>query len=108
MFRTVDDTEYYFNRETLTWTLLPEFEAVFDLSIEKFFEQCDDMVNHISKLNAIINNAYDASEVERKAQYSQKLAEQLPNVIEWVKTNTDKTSEEDVLELALHILNKRN
>ena len=108
MFRSVDDTEYYFNRETLTWTLLPEFENVFDISIEKFFEQHDDMVNHISKLNTIINNAYDASEVERKAQYSQKLAEQLHNVIEWVKTNTNKTSEDDVLELALHILNKRN
>ena len=59
-------------------------------------------------MNAITANAYDAKEFERKAQYSQRLAEQLPTVIEWVKTNTDKTSEEDVLELALHILNKRN
>lgn len=108
LFRTVDDAKYYFNCDALNWKLLPEVKEQFDFSINRFFEYNDEMVNHILRMNTITANAYDAKEFERKVQYSQRLAEQLPNVIEWVKTNTDKTSEEDVLELALHILNKRN
>ena len=108
LFRTVNDTKYYFNCDTLNWKLLPEVKEQFDFSINTFFEHHDEMVNHILQINAITANAYDAKEFERKAQYSHRLAEQLPNVIEWVKANTDKTSEEDILELALHILNKRN
>lgn len=108
LFTDLYNAKYYFNMESLTWKLLPGLEEQFDFSIEKFFERHTDMKNHISRMNIIVAQAYDAKEFERKAQYSQKLAEQLPNVIEWVKTNTDKTSEEGVLELALHILNKRN
>ena len=108
LFTDLYNAKYYFNMESLTWKLLPGLEEQFDFSVEKFFERHTDMRNHISRMNIIVAQAYDAKEFERKAQYSQKLAEQLPNVIEWVKTNTDKTSEEDILELALHILNKRN
>lgn len=108
LFTDLCNAKYYFNMESLNWTLLPGLEDQFDFSVENFFERHIDMRTHISRMNAIVTQAYDAKEFERKAQYSQRLAEQLPNVIEWVKTNTDKTSEEDVLELALHILNKRN
>jgi len=108
LFTDLHNAKYYFNMDSLTWKLLPGLEDQFDFSVEEFFERHEDMRNHISRMNAITTNAYDAKEFERKAQYSQRLASQLPNVIEWVKTNTDKTSEEDVLALALHILNKRN
>lgn len=108
LFTDLHNAKYYFNMESLTWKLLSGLEDQFDFSVENFFERHDDMRNHISRMNSITLNAYDAKEFEKKAQYSQRLAEQLPNVIEWVKTNTDKTSEEDVLALALHILNKRN
>ena len=108
LFTDLHNAKYYFNTESLTWTLLPDLEEQFDFSIDNFFNRHTDMRNHISRMNTIVAQAYDAKEFERKAQYSRRLAEQLPGVIEWVKTNTDKTSEEDVLELALHILNKRN
>lgn len=108
LFTDLHNAKYYFNTESLTWKLLPGLEDQFDFSVENFFERHIDMRTHISRMNSIVAQAYDAKEFERKAQYSQRLAEQLPNVIEWVKTNTDKTSKEDVLELALHILNKRN
>lgn len=108
LFTDLHNAKYYFNTESLTWKLLPGLEDQFDFSVDNFFERHIDMRTHISRMNSITVNAYDAKEFERKAQYSQRLAEQLPNVIEWVKTNTDKTSQDDVLELALHILNKRN
>lgn len=108
LFTDLYNAKYYFNTESLTWKLLPGLEDQFDFSVDNFFERHIDMRTHISRMNSIVAQAYDAKEFERKAQYSQRLAEQLPNVIEWVKTNTDKTSTEDVLELALHILNKRN
>lgn len=108
LFNSLNDAKCYFNMDSLEWKIFEGIADRYDVSLEKFFERCSAMSNHISKMNTIVAQAYDAKEFERKAQYSQRLAEQLPNVIEWVKANTDKTSEEDVLELALHILNKRN
>jgi len=108
LFTDVHNAKYYFNMESLNWKLLPGLEDQFDFSVEKFFERHDDMRNHISRMNSITVNAYDAKEFERKAQYSQRLASQLPGVIEWVKENTDKTTDDEIMTLALHILNKRN
>ena len=108
MFQDVYNSKYYFNQDTLTWKILSGLEDQFDFSVEKFFERHNEMANHISRMNTITINAYDAKEFERKAQYSRRLAEQLPNVIEWVKENTDKTTDDEIMELALHILNKRN
>lgn len=108
MFQDIHNSKYYFNQDTLTWKILSGLEDQFDFSVEKFFERHNEMANHISRMNTITINAYDAKEFERKAQYSRRLAEQLPNVIEWVKENTDKTTDSEIMELALHILNKRN
>lgn len=58
-----------------------------------------------NKLN--LNNAYDVIEEEKKAKFEAFKATKMPGIIEWVKNNTDKTTEEDIMKLAEHIFNKR-
>ena len=108
MFQDLYNSKYYFNQDTLTWKILPGLEDQCNFSVEKFFERHNEMVNHISRMNIISARAYDAKVEEERKAYSTKLAEQLPNVIEWVKENTDKTTDDEIMGLALHILNKRN
>lgn len=58
-----------------------------------------------NKLN--LNNAYDVIEEEKKAKFEAFKATKMPGIIEWVKNNTDKTTEEEIMKLAEHIFNKR-
>ena len=51
-------------------------------------------------------NAYDVVEEEKKAKLLAFKETKMPGIIEWVKNNTDKETEEDVMELAEHIFNK--
>ena len=55
----------------------------------------------------LINTAYDAEEAERKRKLAEVRAKELPNIIEWVKNNTDKTTDKDIMALALKILAKK-
>ena len=54
-----------------------------------------------------LDNAYDVIEEEKKAKQEAFKASKMPAIIEWVKNNTDKTTEEEILKLAEHIFNKR-
>ena len=54
-----------------------------------------------------LDNAYDVIEEEKKAKQEAFKASKMPGIIEWVKNNTDKTTEEEILKLAEHIFNKR-
>ena len=47
------------------------------------------------------------NEAENKA-YEDLKAQKLPEIIEWVKNNTDKTEEQEIIELAEHIFYKHN
>lgn len=50
-----------------------------------------------------------AEYTERKAkEEEEKMMAELPKIIEWVKANTDKTTEEDIINLAKHIWRKYN
>lgn len=51
-------------------------------------------------------NAYDVVEEEKKAKLLAFKETKMPGIIEWVKNNTDKETEEDIMELAEHIFNK--
>ena len=56
--------------------------------------------------NIDLANAYDVVEEEKKAKFQAFMESKMPSIIEWVKKNTDKTEEEDILGLAKHIFNK--
>ena len=61
-----------------------------------------------SKGNKInLDNAYDVVEEEKKAKFQAFKDSKMPGIIEWVKNNTDKTTEEEILALAEHIFNKK-
>ena len=51
--------------------------------------------------------AYDEVEEEAKKKAEEFKASKMPGIIEWVKTNTDKKTEEEINTLAEHIFNKR-
>ncbi len=51
-------------------------------------------------------NVYDVVEEEKKAKLLAFKETKMPGIIEWVKNNTDKETEEDIMELAEHIFNK--
>ena len=53
-----------------------------------------------------ISDAYDKEEEERKRKASEFRASKMPEIIEWVKNNTDKKDEE-IMTLAIHIFDKR-
>ena len=57
-----------------------------------------------NKLN--LDNAYDVIEEEKKAKFQAFKDSKMPGIIEWVKTNTDKTEENEILELAERIFRK--
>ena len=58
-----------------------------------------------NKIN--LKNAYDVVEEEKKAKFEVFKESKMLSIIEWVKNNTDKTTEEEILELAEHIFNKK-
>ena len=50
-----------------------------------------------------------AEYTDRKAkEEEEKMMAELPKIIEWVKANTDKTTKEDITNLAKHIWRKYN
>ena len=57
--------------------------------------------------NLNIENAYDVVEEEKKAKLLAFKETKMPGIIEWVKNNTDKETDEDILTLAEHIFNKK-
>jgi len=58
-----------------------------------------------NKLN--LDTAYDVVEEDKKAKFQAFKDTKMPGILEWVKNNTDKETEEDILALAEHIFNKR-
>lgn len=70
-------------------------------SIEKFVER------YKNNVEGLVANAPDPEMYERNMKLAAKRAENFKNIIEWVKTNTDKTTDDEIMELALRILNKR-
>lgn len=58
-----------------------------------------------NKIN--IENAFDVVEEEKKAKFNAFKETKMPGIIEWVKNNTDKETEEDIMKLAEHIFNKK-
>ena len=59
--------------------------------------------NHV--IGDVLSTAYDPEMEEKKKKESEFRAKKMPEIIEWVKNNTDKTGEE-IITLALHIYNK--
>ena len=57
--------------------------------------------------NLNLENAYDVVEEEKKAKLLAFKESKMPGIIEWVKNNTDKETDEDILALAEHIFNKK-
>ena len=57
--------------------------------------------------NLNLENAYDVVEEEKKAKLLAFKETKMPGIIEWVKNNTDKETDEDILALAEHIFNKK-
>ena len=54
-----------------------------------------------------LQNAIDAYKAEELRKLNERKVQELPNIIEWVKNNTDKQGE-DILKLAEHIWNKNH
>lgn len=59
--------------------------------------------NHV--IGDVISTAYDPEMEEKKKKESEFRATKMPEIIEWVKNNTDKEGE-DIMKLALHIYDK--
>ena len=57
--------------------------------------------------NLNLETAYDVVEEEKKAKLLAFKESKMPSIIEWVKNNTDKETDEDILALAEHIFNKK-
>lgn len=83
------------------------------------YSACDtDNANALSKKITLRGLCFDIPEVVTEAieketarivaENEAKMNEKLPPIIEWVKNNTDKTTEAEILELAKHIYHKYN
>lgn len=70
-------------------------------SLEKF------VMRYKNNVEGLVANAPDPEMHERNMKLAAKRAENFKGIIEWVKTNTDKTTDDEIMELALRILNKR-
>ena len=57
--------------------------------------------------NLNLENVYDVVEEEKKAKLLAFKESKMPGIIEWVKNNTNKETDEDILALAEHIFNKK-
>ncbi len=81
---------------------LERFDIDIDYSFKKFMEEVWTPTHVIGD---VLNTAYDPEEEERKKKESEFRASKMPEIIEWVKNNTDKKGE-DIIKLAIHIYNK--
>lgn len=85
-------------KSLLSWYMLD-----IDYSLIKFMSEVW-APNH--NIGDVMATAYDPEEEERKKKASEFRASKMPGIIDWVKNNTDKKDEE-IMELALHIFNKK-
>ena len=106
LFLSIEDAMYYFNTSKIGWQL-KENHASQGISFKEFIENDAEMNTFISRMESISANAFDAKVFDEQAARARRNAEQLPNIIEWVKNNTDKKDENEIMSLAIHILNKR-
>jgi len=81
---------------------LERFSLNVDYSFQKFM---DEVWAPAHVIGDVLITAYDPEEEERKKKESEFRASKMPEIIEWVKNNTDKKGEE-IIKLALHIYNK--
>lgn len=63
--------------------------------------------NKTNNIDYLLATAPDAEQEERNRKLAAKRAENFQNIVEWVKNNTDKTTDKEIMELALRILKKR-
>ena len=63
--------------------------------------------NKTNNIDYLLATAPDAEQEKRNRKLAAKRAENFQNIVEWVKTNTDKTTDKEIMEIALRILNKR-
>lgn len=89
-----------FDMKDVTWDF--KYSDAFMKSIESFIKSKS--CNNVSYL---VETAFDAEAEERKRKMSASRAENFANIIEWVKTNTDAKTEQEVHNIAIRILNKR-
>ena len=61
--------------------------------------------NHTNNFDLSV--AYDVVEEEAKKKFEEFKASKMPGIIDWVRNNTDKETEEDIMALAEHIFNKK-
>ena len=61
--------------------------------------------HHSNKFDLSIYRDIEKEKADKKA--AEFKASKMPGIIEWVKNNTDKTTEEEILALAEHIFNKK-
>ena len=84
-------------KDCLTW----DIKYTHMMSIEEFIK------NKQPKIDNLVMSAYDPVEEERKRKASANKAANFAKIVEWVKNNTDKKTDKEINELALHILQKR-
>lgn len=89
-----------FDMKDVTWDF--KYSDAFMKSIESFIKSKS--CNNVSYL---VETAFDAEAEERKRKMSANRAENFANIVEWVKTNTDAKTEQEVHNIAIRILNKR-
>lgn len=79
------------------------FTLDIDYSLDRFFNEIWVPAHQIGD---VISTAYDPETEEKKKKESEFRAKKMPEIIEWVKNNTDKQGS-DIIQLAIHIYNKR-
>ena len=86
----------FFNMNGINWTVRDE-----NFSFEAYVKsQVDPNIKHL------INSAYDPRMEELKKKHAEKISKKYADVLEWVKTKTDKKTEAEQIALAIRILNK--
>ena len=76
-----------------TYDIIPSFEEF----VKRYYNNID----------YLVATAPDPEMEEKNRKRAAKRTEQYQDIVEWVKTNTDKTTDKEIKELALRILNKR-
>jgi len=86
----------FFNIDNdITWGIKDEF------TFESYVK------SNSQNIDYLLANAYDPRLEERKKQLAELRAKKYVDILNWVKTKTDKTTEAEQIELALKILNKQ-
>lgn len=86
----------FFNMNGVDWSVRDE-----KFSFESYVKSQVD-----PNIKQLIENAYDPREEELKKKRAEKMTQRYADVLEWVKTKTDKKTEADQIALAIRILQK--